>query len=687
MKHLVFLFVVVFAGAFSMVMAQKRWDGGAGTNRWSDALNWTNNTLPGAFDDVLLDNSIIGSSYQVVMPNFHGTVRSITIQPAQGRNIELSLPTSNRDVPGFTVSGPGYGMNIYPGGVFRNASGSGSGAAILVRDSIRIFNDGRYIHNTTGGHVNAVEVLSRAAGTELGIFEIDIPAASATISLSERVFGRLILRSTAAGGNTSYTAAGTSRCVIRGDFEIDPGANVVLNFEDTIFVNRHFLQRGGRFNFGSTLRSAALHISGDFVQSAGAEIAEYGSASHSIIMGGPSTQQMTANGFWFNEVSFVKTGPGTVLLRSPLRLPFRCELLSGYIATNNQWHLILSTSCTMHSDSLATNTGILGPITKEGLFNSSMLIPVGVQNRMRWLRLEQATGGFTITYRKVDPQNLSNTLGAGLHHISEVEYWDVTGFPNSSAYIKLSFSDPHSGGVTELSSLRPARLVNNLWENAGVSATGGSPGSRGWVRSNLLTWPSTLTTPFTLASTSATQNPLPLENTQLNINKIADGLHFSWRVYDKDHQPLLFEIQHSEDGREFKRIATMEAGPQMTSYAYLHKGLPDHGYFRLGIKLPMSERWIYTSAVRLKSELEFEIRNLLYRPGYLSFYLNSETRDEIIAEVVDAQGRIVFRSSFSAPVGRSQIKLPVFLPRSGMYVLRLRGRRNQQVMKTLVFLE
>ena len=75
--------------------------------------------MPIATDNVVLDNSIVLISYNVVLPSTAVTVKTITITPSAPKTIELTLPSTNIFLPGLTVSGPGYAMTINSGGTFR----------------------------------------------------------------------------------------------------------------------------------------------------------------------------------------------------------------------------------------------------------------------------------------------------------------------------------------------------------------------------------------------------------------------------------------------------------------------------------------------------------------------------------------------------------------------------------------
>src|SRR5690349_16824908 len=388
MSHL--SFIILFLVSLSS-FAQKKWDGEAGNNQWSNAANWTNNTLPTTTDNVILDNSLVTGSYNVSLPSTAVTVRSITITPAASKTIELTLPATNTALPGLTISGPGYGLTINSGGSFRNSSGSSSGTSVRVTDSIRINNDGRYVHNSASGHTTNMQTLATIAGTENGIFEFDIPTASSTISLSGRTFGKLVLRSIALGGVVNYTAAGTSKINIRGTLDIGSNVNLNLNCSDTIYVGGDLLQDVGTFNLGNSTRSVVLSVQQNATQSAGGIITETGTGTQTILMNGPGFQLVAFRGAINNQVALVKDGPGVLWSKAPVSLPYKLQLKNGRVLTS-QGLITLAAACSIEADSLQENSFIDGPIKKDGLINQSFLFPVGKSGAMRWLQLKNATG-------------------------------------------------------------------------------------------------------------------------------------------------------------------------------------------------------------------------------------------------------------------------------------------------------
>ncbi|MBO9573118.1 MAG: hypothetical protein J7497_13080, partial [Chitinophagaceae bacterium] len=239
MSHLLFYILLLIS---LPVFSQKKWDGGAGTNLWNDPLNWNDNIVPSSSDNIILDNSAVSGNYSVILPVTAVTVKSILIDPSASVQIDLTLPKQNTVVPALTITGPGYGLTINKGGIFRNSSGASSGTPLVVSDSIKINNEGKFIINTPRAHASNIDRISAAPGTEKGIVEFDIPDASTTISLSGRTYGSLVLKSTAWGKTLNYTAAGTSKVIIRSDLEIGDSVNFNLNFSDSILIKGNLAQ-------------------------------------------------------------------------------------------------------------------------------------------------------------------------------------------------------------------------------------------------------------------------------------------------------------------------------------------------------------------------------------------------------------------------------------------------------------
>ncbi len=495
--------------------AQLRWDGDAGDGRWMTPGNWSGDVLPAVTDDVVLDNTFLTGGYTVTLPGGDSVVhiRSVTIAPGAGNNIELILPAANTALPGFKVSGNTYGMVIENGGIFKNASGTDSGLPIEIADSLKINNGGSYIQNNEGSHAAIVAVLSRAPGTEEGIFEFDIPTASSTISLSGRTYGKLVLLSNAMNGTVTYTASGTKTISVKSDLYIGAGVTFSLNFSDTLFVGRDLIQQGGTINLGNSARSLVAVINRNLVQNTPGIITETGTALPEIVFGGNTMQQIDCKGIIKENVAVKMNSAAGAALMSPWSLPYKLNLAKGKITTSGATILTLLSGCSIIADSLSDNSFIEGPLRKEGLSaTDQFLFPVGKGNTMRWLTLKNASGNFNVEYVNSNPQLISNTYGAGISYISQTGYWTILAdaSPSASASVELSFNGPNSGVGTNLATARVARFDNGVWLNNGNTAFTGSAGSRGSVVSNnVVSWNATPEL-FVLGSSVPVEGPLAL---------------------------------------------------------------------------------------------------------------------------------------------------------------------------------
>ncbi len=532
LHRLVFFILLLPNGIWAETIT---WTGSGGDGFWSNPLNWSGAVLPGASDDVILDNSVIPLPFQVVLPDVAVTIKTLHIQPSAGRNIELVLPASNKVTNGFTVTGPGYGIQLDAGAIFRNASGIASGESLSIADSLIIYDGARYIHQTRASHANNIlRILSTAPGTEMGIFDFDVPRASYTISVSNRVYGCLELHATALGSAVNYTCSGANPLLVRGNLRIGVNVSMSMNLSGVngnMQVFGDFIQEGGLLNLAAgTGSQTVLRIKGNVLQLPSALITETGDGNPYLELNGIRQQEINMAGEIQNQVGFRINNPAGGLLRLPLQLPWILNLADGALVSTATTMLTLDTSCQVFVDSSRqTGTYIDGPLCKLGLkADDHFLFPVGKSDNLRWLALTAAVGDFTVEYHRSDPTILGTNLAPGLDHISKLEYWTVqeASQENVDAKIELSFASAQCGGVTDPQYLNVAMFNNTQWENAGHSAITGNA-IQGSVSSGPLNLGAVV---YTLASTANLENPLPLTSINLKIREISDETLFSWTL-------------------------------------------------------------------------------------------------------------------------------------------------------------
>ncbi|MGZ5245994.1 MAG: hypothetical protein ACXWV5_02870 [Flavitalea sp.] len=497
--------------------SQQIWDGEANDRKWSNPLNWTGDSLPSPGSKIVLNNLYVDSNYSVELDTILGAIvlGSLEITPGANRQIKLLIPTSNKLAPALSFTEPNS-LVLNNGSTLINSSGASAGTIIILFDSVYIFNGGRYVHNTPRAHASFVSLISRRAGTERGIFEFDVPNASSTVSMSDRVFGKLVFSSKSAGGASSYTASGTRKVFIRSDLEVIQGARLNLNFTDTISVNGSLLQENSILNVSSGTRNLVVQVSGDLISDSNSSITESGTASGKILLSGNSVQLLDVRGRIQEQVSITINNANGTELVNPLIVETNLDLKKGKLQTGNTNPLVIANTATLVADSLLQDTYIEGPVIFQSQTNRShTLVPVGRYGLLRWMVLKNWSGEFKAEFIRSDPQLLSAAMN-GIHHISSQGYWKI-GSLNASTIggIELSFPDPNFSGVTDLNNLGIAQLLNNEWVGKEITLRKGSPGSNGSVLSGTINLD--IENFLTLASFVEGQNPLPINDRRIRI--------------------------------------------------------------------------------------------------------------------------------------------------------------------------
>lgn len=658
--------LIIFSSVFT-VNAQMRWDGGGGDAQWMNAANWTGDSLPGFSDDVLFDNNFVAGNYFIALPSGMQavSVRSVNIQPANGSTIELILPASSMAAPALVISGPGYGLNIGNGGIFRNASGISSGQSLQVSDSLRVNNGGRYIHQNRGSHATGIaQILSRAPGTERGEIEFDVPGTTGyVISASNRVYGTLILSANAAGIGRTYSSTGSNDFYVRGDLRLNAGVSYNLNLAGNVLIDGNLVHNGQSLNISSGGDNTVMKLKGD-IQLAGT-ITETSSGFPVIELCGITQQMISATGNILNNVSLRMNNAAGAVLQSPISLPWKLELVNGRIMSTAANLLTLLPASELVADSLSNNSFIQGPLRKEGLSSTAhYLFPVGKDIYMRWIALKNANGNFTVEYFKSDPRQIIDSCGAGIDHISKMEYWTIES-DAATASPELSFTDPNSGGVTDLSTLRVARLENNIWTDGGNIAVTGSAGGKGSVTGNLISF-DTSKKYFTLAGSDASNNPLPVSFSNFAVKSDGHINTLTW-IFEGDID--YFELMHSRGNHAFESVGKIYpmAGRRLYQFKHMKTGT---SYYQMQL-MRKNEKY-YESPVLVVTGSRGSDWLLSVAVGeQLALTISSTRQKAETGVIVDASGRVLKQFSIWLNQGINNVTTNIGRLRPGIYTVRL----------------
>lgn len=672
--------------------AELRWTGFSANGLWADPGNWESGILPGPNDDVILDNSIHTLTYIVRLPDFAVQVRSLQIVPSGSLSITLELPITNLITSAagslleraFTTTGTGYTIVLGRGAVFINASGSTSGYSLRLNDSLQILQGGKYIHRSRTGHAEIVQQLSRRSGTETGVFRFENPDAASTISLSDRVFGSLQLSASAsASGLVSYSASGTNPVLIRGDLVLEQGASLALNFDDTINVAGNCNLSNAVLNLASGNRSAVLLLQGNWLQAGGTVRATNSQQkTGTILLKGRTLQLISNTGILADSVIVdIMNGAG-VQLTEQLRCPHGFRLSQGSLKTSRSNMLVLGNDCWLKVDSLAPSNFVDGPMTKQALNGGYFFFPVGRNGRQRWLATRGVSGDLTVEYHPETAYIIGTSLGAGIDHISQVEYWGVGNSIPANGQVELFYDHNLSGGVSELVSLRVAAFSGGLWKDAGNAATSGAAFASGSVTSLITPLPNTQENYFTLASSSSFTNVLPVLFLDLWLDRTLQSWNCNWRVeYDRDI--MQYEIELSTDGIKSEQMAILSAGHQQQYFRYTLPSGWEQGYCRIKA-IQFNGKSSYSDWVQFRQQSPgTEDLRLVYQQGGRNIQVESNIDQSIHLQLFDGMGRLLVSKNCRVFRGISVLQISSHALPAGIYRILLSDNKKMLASRSL----
>jgi hypothetical protein len=686
--------LIIFSLFFPAILSAetKTWTGYGGDANWSNPLNWSGAALPGLSDDVLLDNRDMPVSYLVTLPDWAVAIKTLHINPSPGRNIELILPPSNQVPVAFSVTGPGYGIELDAGAIFRNASGMSSGESLSIADSMIIHDGGRYIHQTKTSHANSIlKFLSTAPGTEQGVFDFEVPRASYTISVSNRIYGSLELHAGAYGAPVNYTCTGSNPLHIRGNLRI--GANVSMSMNlggasGNVQVEGDFVQEGGLLNLASGAGdNTILRVRGDLYQAPAAIITETANGNPFLELNGKGIQEIAMAGVVLNQVGFRVNNLFGCTLRLPLTLPWKMELTQGVIFSSQTALLTLDTACTLLVDSSRqTGSYVDGPLRKMAVGQEDhFLFPVGKEGNFRWLELKNASGNYTVEYFRQNPSSLGSGLGDGLDHISKLEYWTVLadGPVSNQAKIELSFASGQSGGVTDPSYLHVAKFQSQLWEDAGLTAFTGN-----FLQGSVVSGNTDFNArAYTLASTLDLENPLPLTTLELQVKEDSGKTVFSW-IVENSERPDHFDLYEETDGHT-KYITRIDAVYLQTRYRWACNLFMQAGnhYFRITMVDVQGHKYDGKIILFKKEGANLQTGRLaqVIRAGANYILIRSDIADEWQYEIISLNGHSVKKGILKIREGINLFAPEPELFSAGIYVFRAIDSSGQH--KSLIFVK
>lgn len=656
------------------VFAQKTWTGLGNDGLWNNPLNWKDQQLPTDLDSVVLDNTNFTGNYSVALPSNLVTVKYLTINPTTGNKIELDLPVDNLLPTAFQITGIGYGVTINAGGVLKNASGATSGYGLVINDSLRINNGGTYIHNTKRSNANIVKMLSRAPGTEKGVFVFDVPGtAGYTPSVTGRTFGSLVLSANAAGKARTYTSTAASIVTIRGDLMFVGDVSYSINFSKDLIVNGDLVQQGGIFNIATKATNNSVKVQGSLRQNAGAIITESGMGTPSIEVCGTDEQHVSMLGEIQNDVTLTVNNDNGILLDAPLKLPYVFNIAKGIIKAPGENLLTIEKGGIISvTDSLKNY--VIGSIRKEGLLAENFLFPVG-ENGGQPIKLTGATGDITVAYKNASIADVGSEKSPLVKTLAAKGYWSIVGNTAETVGMQLHYGNQIPD--EENKNIVIASFENNKWMSKSSLP--------GVSENNLLVSDAVAidATPkaITFGALDAA-TPLPVKFIRSNARCENGHVIVSWSINDSE-VPERFEIEGSADGSTFAKVQDIACLPG--KYAYNSDILSNEQLKYIRIKaFETGNREAVSKVISVSEENAASILSVYSSASRIVAKLKISQSDNIMVSICSVSGTVIEKQTCILRKGDHSILIGDCGLSAGSYILMVEGAHFKRQAKTFI---
>ncbi|GAB5538214.1 MAG: hypothetical protein Salg2KO_03170 [Salibacteraceae bacterium] len=641
--------------------------------------------------EILIDNNAIFS-----------TGGDFTITHSAGQTGEIDL-AGGADIPSFDIGGD---LTItYSGGndlfeldinggeatVAGNAtfSNTGSGNDVFVNlDGGDFTITGDFTGNLSGNDELLIDIDDGSVFTVSGDMELDMVGGNdLELHLGENstgstgtltVVGDLTLDHNGGTGGDDIQFRINDDCVVNvgGVFTMDTdGSGAAGNFYCRMFDNA-LLNVDGNFVMTSTAsgflevtlnNNSKIEIGGNFIRQASPNnfglltcnnegTIEYNGTTAQVFAedAGAGTDGFTYRNVIINNSN--ATAP-QITMEGEATILDSCSFLDGVIASTSTDILVFPDGAVVTDASNASFVD--GPVRKAG--NEAFTFPVG-DDDYRPISIS-APGAvadtFDAQYFASDPDPLYSraSLGAGIDHVSEVEYWTLDRGVTSGASVSVTLSFDTTSAVTNLTELLVTRWNGAQWTSEGNGGTTGDTLNGTIVSSAAVTNFS----PFTLGSSTA-NNPLPIELLAFNGKWLDQDIELIWSTaveYNSD----FFTLERSSDGLHYETLAEIKAAGnsrETTHYSYIDQNAPwEVQYYRLK-QTDIDANSTTYSTLRFAKRENADAIAIYPNPFKTSFQITNLPENATQVAVYDMVGRKVW-------LGRIDSKVETMLPSAGVY--------------------
>lgn len=672
------------------------WNGSQTGGLWSNALNWTPNTVPTSTIGVVIPNvgnqPVIDADAECLNLTVN-TGRTLTIQSDADLTVgdfltnAGTITISGSSASAITVTGAWTNSGTFNPGTAGDVTFNAASGSVTINNGASSFNN--LILNSsgsatfaTGGSITVTGNLTITAGTLLVSNAAHALNVAGSWTHTGGTFthgsGTVTFNGTGAGTQTitPLVASPFFNLTLSGNRTKQLGGNISVS-------NNMVISSGSNLNAGSH----TMNLSRNFTATG----ATFTPGTSTIALVGSTAQVVTrTGGLNVYNLTLNNTSPtfpqitlsGSVTMNSGGTL----TLTNGKMSTTASSILVLGNSNTISGAS--TNSYVSGPIRRVG--STDVTYPVGKGNVYAPIGLESLSGSATFVaeyFNSRAPQNLY-ALSGGLQRVSGVEYWDITReVGTATGQVRIFWTDGTRSRIgSGISSLRVAHWNGSQWENMGGTPSGSV--AAGQVVS---TTAFTSFSPIALSSENASENPLPVVYSSIAAKEVASGAELRW-VTMLEQDADYYEVEYSRDNKTWERVGFVDAAGNTnseTSYTFTHEekasGLR---YYRLKQVDVNGINYEYSPVVQVLMGKDHNL-TLTVKPNpaasgsELNYAIEGLTEGEV-AELVltNPLGQEVMRRQVtggSAGVVSADMQLPAHLSQ-GIFMLNVhRGAQNKGI--------
>jgi hypothetical protein len=523
------------------------------------------------------------------------------------------------------------------------------------------------------GITNGLPVFST---TTLGNFIYDCPNQSSNLSFSDNLsFNNVQIINTGAnpanGINIANNATANRTWTVNGNFTTN--ANTLFRI----------------INTSVTTGSGTLNLKGNFINNGTFTAANTNGANANFRLNGTSQQSISGNGTISGVIKTYFDNPAGFQLLNDITWGGATLDHNNGIVNNNTFTFTIPYNAPIYNT--ATPTSTYGNLTSGGYINfgaenayfigklsrsnissgtlTEISFPVGSSSLHRPVILLANSDSYTVEYKRINPWTLGTTMQAGLDHTSSLEYWDITSSGAAAAAVGLTWYDPNSGGVSNLSTLRVARFNGSQWNNEGNQTVIGTAGSNGIIFSNSVT----SFGPFTLASTN-NENPLPLVDINLSLVQNGSNTTARWTTID-DREITNYQLQQKMSNGQFTTIGTIASYRLAGNNVYSYNLLSNRNLTQYRIKaISVNGAIAYSNMVLFtpKNHIDFILLGNVIHSN-MQYHSHMQNAELVITNI---NGKKVIQKSIISGVGSTDISHL----RSGLYVVAI--VQNRRIVST-----